>query len=129
MNDAENSKGQSGGVNISGGTVAAGKIIGRDYFETSSAQLDQVFAPLMEAVSAAKPEQQKEATQNVEALKQEAAKGKDADDGVMAKLVDKLLELVPGTVSAIAGAFGTPLLAGVAGPVTKWVLSKAQGKS
>jgi hypothetical protein len=57
----------------------------------------------------------------VEELKKEAAKGKSATDSVMAKLVDGIVGLVP-------GAFGTPLLAGIAGPATQYVLDKIQGK-
>ncbi len=64
----------------------------------------------------------------MEELKKEAAKGKSATDGVMAKLVEGIVGLVPGAVSAVAGAFGTPLLAGIAGPATQYVLDKIQGK-
>lgn|GEM_PF-5536988 len=58
--------------------MTAGEIIGHDKIVTagiSPAELDQIFRPLMNAVGAVKPEQQKEAAQKVEALKQETAKG------------------------------------------------------
>lgn len=55
-------------------------------------------------------------------MKSEAAKGEKANDGVMAALVNGIAKLVPGAVSAVTSAFGTPLLSGIAGPVTKIVL-------
>ena len=64
----------------------------------------------------------------MEALKAEAAKGKQADDGTVAKLVDGFVQLVPSAVGAIVSAFGTPILGGIAGPVTKFVLDKIGGK-
>ena len=132
MNDEAKTPRQSGGVNISGGNVTVGgDIVGRDKIvgaEISSVQLEQVFRPLAEAVRGAPPAVQQEAAQKVEDLKKEAAKGKSATDSVMAKLVEGIVGLVPGAVSAIAGAFGTPLLAGIAGPATKYVLDKIQGK-
>ena len=132
MNDEANAARQSAGVNISGGNVTAGgdivghnKIVGA---EISSVQMEQIFRPLTEAVRSSPPAVQQEAAQKVEELKKEAAKGKSATDGVMAKLVEGIVGLVPGAVSAVAGAFGTPLLAGIAGPATQYVLDKIQGK-
>ena len=118
---------QSGGVNISGGNVnVGGDIVGRDKItgtQISRNQLDAIFRPLEEAAG-----QQPQAAQKVEALKNEAEKGKKADDGVMAKLVKGIVSLVPGAVSALVSAFATPILGGVAGPVTKYVLDEIQGK-
>lgn len=132
MNDEAKTARQSGGVNISGGNVTVGgDIVGRDKVvgtEISSVQLEQIFRPLTEVVRGAPPAVQQEAAQKVEELKKEAAKGKRATDGVMAKLVEGIVGLVPGAVSAVAGAFGTPLLAGIAGPATQYVLDKIQGK-
>jgi hypothetical protein len=132
MNDEAKAARQSGGVNISGGNLTVGgDIVGRDKIvetEISTVQLEQIFRPLTEAARSAPPAVQQEVAQKVEELKKEAAKGKSATDSVMAKLVDGIVGLVPGAVSAIAGAFGTPLLAGIAGPATKYVLDKIQGK-
>ena len=123
----DDKSGQSGGINITGGNVEVrGDMTGRDkitYGEIPRAQLDQAFRPLVDAVG-----QHEEAKQKVEALKTEAAKGKKADDGVMAKLVEGIVKLVPGAVSAVVSAFGTPLLGGLAGPVTKYVLDKVKGE-
>jgi hypothetical protein len=73
-------------------------------------------------------EKQNEAIQQAEELKKEVAKGKEANDGVMAKIVDGLVALVPGAVGAVIGMFATPILGGLAGPVTKYTLERIQGK-
>lgn len=65
-----------------------------------------------------------QAAQDVQQLQAELAKGKKADDGTVAGLVENLVGLVPGAVSAVASAFGSPMLAGVAGPVTSHMLHK-----
>jgi hypothetical protein len=113
-------EGQSGGVNISGrvGSVG-GDIVGRD--KTTGG------AVLSDVVAGAPARQRADAEAKLVALKQEAAKGDDADDGAIAKLVDGLVGLVPAATSAIVSAFSTPILAGVAGPVTKLVLDKLRG--
>jgi hypothetical protein len=124
-------EGQSGGVNISGtvGSVA-GDIVGRDKIvgAPSAAALEAALKPLREVIGAAPAEKRTEAEAKVAALKEEAAKGKDANDGIIAKLVDGLIELVPAATSAVVSAFATPILGGVAGPVTSFVLDKLRGK-
>jgi hypothetical protein len=125
------SVGQSGGVNISGkvGSVG-GDIVGRDKITgaPSAAALDDALRPLVEAVKSAPAEARPEAEAKLAALKQEAAKGEKADDGIMAKLVDGLVGLVPAAASAVVSAFATPILGGIAGPVTGFVLDKLRGK-
>src|SRR5271163_2082958 len=114
-------EGQSGGVNISGTVgTAGGDIVGRDKIvgAPSPAALDR--APLVEAISAAPADKRTEAEAKLAALKQEAAKGEKANDRTVADLVDGLVKLVPGAVSA----FATPILGGIAGPVTGFVLDK-----
>jgi hypothetical protein len=132
MGDEKSGARQSGGVNISGGSLTVGgDIVGRDKIvgtEISKVQLDQILRPVEEAVRAAPPENQPLAKQKLQELKAEAAKGKDADDGAVAKLVKGLVGLIPGAVSAVVSAFATPLLGGIAGPVTKYVLDEIQGK-
>ncbi len=124
-------EGQSGGVNI-GGSVGSvgGDIVGRDKVTgaPSAAELDDALRPLLEAIRGAPAEARPEAEAKLAALKQEAAKGEKADDGVVAKLVDGLVGLVPGAASAVVGAFATPILGGIAGPVTGFVLDKLRGK-
>src|SRR4051812_45844752 len=120
-------EGQSGGVSISGhvGSVG-GDIVGRDKIvgAPSPVALDDALRPVIEAIRAAPADKQPEAEAKLTALKQEAAKGKNANDGLIAKLVDGLVGLVPGAGSAVVSAFATPILGGIAGPVTKFVLDK-----
>lgn len=122
--------GQSGGVNISGqvGSVG-GDIVGRDKITgaPSPAALEAALRPLIEAIAAAPAEVRGEAQAKTDALKQEAAKGKSANDSVVAKLVDGLVGLVPGAASVVVSAFATPILGGIAGPVTGFVLDKLRG--
>ena len=90
----------------------------------------QALAPVLAAVqtSAADAATQAAAVQEIETLKAELAKGKDADDSRIAGILDGLANLVPGAVAAVVSAFGTPLLAGIAGPVTQFVLKQFKRK-
>ena len=118
-------------VTITGGTVSTGggDIVGRDKVQLISAgHIDSAFAPLAKAIGEVAPEHRAAAEEKLRALKDEAAKGKNADDSVVAKLVEGLVGLVPGAVSAVVGAFASPVLSGIAGPVTKYVLEKIEGK-
>jgi hypothetical protein len=123
---------QSGGINISGGTIH-GDVFSGDKITTvttglSGEQLNQLFAPLLSALQAAPPEKQSEAMRKAQELKKEIAKGEKANDGVMATIVTGLAGLVPSAVGAVVGMFATPIIGGIAGPVTKIVLDKIQGK-
>jgi hypothetical protein len=124
-------EGQSGGVNI-GGTVGSvgGDIVGRDKIVgvPSAAALDDALRPLVEAIGAAPADVRGQAEATLVDMKREAAKGTDANDSVIAKLVDGLVGLVPLAGSAVVSAFATPLLAGIAGPVTSFVVDKLRGK-
>ena len=63
----------------------------------------------------------------VEELEAEVAKGKRADDSKMGRIVDGLVAMVPGAFGAVVSLFSTPILGGIAGPVTKYVLDKLKG--
>ncbi|MGH7120804.1 MAG: hypothetical protein ACREFP_17765 [Acetobacteraceae bacterium] len=124
-------EGQSGGINFGqGASVSGGEFVGRDKIlgTPSAAALDETLRPVLEAIKAGPPQAQVEAEAKLAALKQEAAKGKDANDGVMARLVDGLVALIPGAASAVGSAFATPLLGGLVGPVTSFVIDKLRGK-
>jgi hypothetical protein len=126
------SKGQSGGVNIGGSMgFVGGDVVGRDKITgvPSAAALDDVLRPLSQAIETAPVDARAEAVAKLTALKEEAAKGKDAKDGVIAKLVDGLVQLAPSATSAVVSAFATPILGGITGPVTGFVLDKLRGKS
>jgi hypothetical protein len=120
-----------GGVSITGSNLnmGGGSIVGRDMIQhLSPHQIDDVFGPIGKAIETAGTLEKIAAEEKLRALKDEVAKGKHADDSVIAKLVEGLIELVPGGVAAIVGAFASPVLSGLAGPVTKYVLDKLQGK-
>ncbi len=122
---------QSGGVRITGGTVHAQNIAGRDIHvgtQISSGVLNEVFQPVLEAIRSAPVEKQTEAVGQLEALKAEAAKGNHADHGLMTKLADGIIGLVPDTLKSLATAFGKPVLSGIAGPVTQFLLNKMLGQ-
>ena len=124
------SAGPSGGVHIGQVRFVGGDIVGGDKITGafSAAQVDDALRPLVDATRAAPAETRAEAEAKLSSLKQEAAKGRGADDGVVAKLVDGLVGLVPGAASAVVSAFATPILAAVAGPVTGFVLDKLRSK-
>lgn len=127
----EKNPGQSGGVTISGFVGKAGDIVGRDKITAnaiSSAELDGLLQPMRDAIGQAPAEVQQAAQAKVDALKQEAAKGEDAADGTMATLIDEFLKLVPAGVSGVVSAFASPILGGLAGPVTKFVLGKLKSE-
>ncbi len=126
----ETGKGQSGGVNISGvvGSVGGNIVGGNMNVGIPLADLDGALRPVIAAIGAAPADKRSEAEAKLAALKEEAAKGKDANDGVIARLVDGLVGLVPGAASAVVSAFATPILGGIAGPVTGFVLDKIRGK-
>lgn len=138
MNDEgrerEQDSSRSGGINVGRDVYAPGAAMaGRDLYVgsppgVSDQAFNEAFAPLMEAVEQAPPEKKPEAEEKALALKKEVAKGEKASDGRMAELVNELVKLVPGAVSAVATVFGQPILAGLAGPVTKLVLDKMKGK-
>lgn len=116
-----------------GGSVSTGggDFVGRDKitYGLAAADLDVLFAPLLAAVVAQAPVEKREAaSQQVLELRQEAAKGGQAEDRRMARIVDGLADLVPGAVATLVGAFASPILGGLAGPATQYVLDKLQGK-
>ena len=113
------------GGGVCHGSVTAGRdLAGRDIRSNAGPSVDQLkalFAP-MQALAAANPQ----ASEIVKQLENEAAKGKTADDGVMAKLIEGFVGLIPAGAGAIVSAFASPLLGAITGPVTKYVLDKFQ---
>ncbi|MFM7581353.1 MAG: hypothetical protein ACKO9F_01340 [Caldilinea sp.] len=96
----------------------------------SADKVAQALAPVLTALqqSTVDVATQAAAMQEIEKLKAELAKGKDADDSRIAGILDGLANLVPGAVAAIVSTFGTPLLVGIAGPVTQFVLNQFKRK-
>ena len=118
----------TGGGAYVGGSVHAGRdFVGRDKVTQgiSPRDLEPLFAPLLAAIAKQAPAgMQVTALKQVDELKAEVAKGKQADDSKMGNIVDGLVKLVPGAVGAVMSMFATPILGGIAGPVTKFVLDK-----
>ncbi len=128
------SQGQSGGVNITGtsGSITA-EIVGRDKIVgvpvPDAVDRQNALRPIAEAITAASNEKRAEAEEKLAALTQAVTKAKSGEsDAHIAKLVDGLVALVPTATSAIVSAFATPILGGIAGPVTKFVLDKLRGE-
>jgi hypothetical protein len=120
-----------GGAYVNGGVdTGGGDFVGRDKLTQgiSPRDLEPLFAPLLAAVAQHAPAERKAAAlDQVRALEAETAKGAQADDGKLGKIVDALVTMVPGAIGAVVKLFATPILAGIAGPVTKYVLDKLKG--
>jgi len=122
-------------VTASGGAVSFGNVVQGDGNTASmtnsgaaasadGAAVEIAMRPLYEAVEKLPADRRSQVSGKLDELKTEIAKGKDAKDGVLAKIVDGLVKLAPEAVGAVVSAFATPLLAALAGPVTKFVLEK-----
>ena len=125
MSDERHSGGP--GVKMSGGNVSvAGDIV--DHHPATGAAIpnagiEEAFKTATEAVR-----RSSEARAKLEELMAEAAKGDEASDSAMARLVKAIVGLVPESASAIAAGFSSPVLGGIAGPVTKYVLAEIQSR-
>lgn len=131
-----------GPVDTGGGAYVAGSVrtgggdfVGRDRVVHGNeitglggVDLEALLRGLRVAVAAAPPAVQSEATRKVEELKAEVQKGRTADDSRLATLIDGLVALVPGAMGAIVGLFATPVLSGMAGNATKYVLGRIRGE-
>ncbi|MFN0299747.1 MAG: hypothetical protein ACKVQU_05255, partial [Burkholderiales bacterium] len=117
-----------GGAYVAGSVdTGGGNFVGRDRITqgVSMKDLEPLFASLLATVATQAPVgMQPKAVQHVEELKAEVAKGKHADDKKMGTIVEGLVGMVPGAVKAVVSMFATPILGGIAGPVTKYVLDK-----
>lgn len=94
----------------------------------SAAQVVQLMLPILDASQASSSSVRQSAATKVMELQTEAIKGKQADDSVMASLIEDITDLVPGAVSAVVSAFASPLLAGLGGAATKYVLKRLGSK-
>lgn len=107
--------------------VGSGNFIGRDKIVQGipSDELEPLFASLLAAVVQHAPnDEQAAAVQKVRGLEAEAAEGNNADDSRLGRILEGLLEMVPGAIGAAVKMFASPILSGIAGPVTQSVLKK-----
>ncbi|MDD2775295.1 MAG: hypothetical protein PHU06_05000 [Gallionella sp.] len=84
--------------------------------------LAALFAPLLAVIAEAPADKQAAALQQVEALKAEIAKGKDAKDKTLANTIKGLLEYVPATIGALTALVSSPLVGDMVGAATEFVL-------
>jgi hypothetical protein len=129
INTGAQTKIDTGGAAFVGGSVVTGggDFVGRDHIMqgVSAKGLDPLFAPLLAAVvQHAPPDKQVAAVQRVQELEAEVAKGTQADDSNLAKIVDRLIALVPGASGSVVSMFAKPLFGGIVGPETKVALEK-----
>ena len=97
--------------------------INDDLSKAEMGQLDELIQAFKEQVKqAAPPDKQVQAEEKVQELQTELSKGENANTDRLNKIVDALVELVPGAVSSVVSMFATPLLGGLVGPATKLVL-------
>ncbi len=92
---ADDDKGQSGGVNIRGGSVSVGgDIVGRDKIVTQTQQVFNDWRKDMEkkieALPTLSPDEKTDAKETVSKIEKEAAKGEQADPSRIEKLVNTL---------------------------------------
>lgn len=121
------------GTQITTGTISGSGInIGHNVQPNTTRGISpHDLAPLFSSAKAAIMNQgcletQNEALRHLEDLQAEILKGKDADDGRMAKILDGLAGMLPSAVRSVADIFVSPVLSGIAGPITKFVLDKFQ---
>jgi hypothetical protein len=123
-------------IDLGGGTYVGGHVnAGRDFVGgnqvhegISAAELAALFTPLLAAVAQHAPtDRQTEALQKVSELQAELAKGSLKDDSKVGKLVQGLIDLVPKAVGSVVSLFASPILGGVAGPFTQYVLERIKG--
>lgn len=119
-----------GGAYVGGGVnVHGGDFVGRDQVKishgVSPGDLEPLFAALLAAVASKAPAgTQAAAVQQVNELRSEIEKGKPAEDSKIAGIVEGLTKMVPGAIGTVVSLFATPILGGIAGPVTKYVLDR-----
>ena len=119
-----------GGAYVGGGVkVTHGDFAGRDktVHGLEAKDIAALFETLQKVIvtHAASDDDARLAQVNLDALGAEAAKPVgQRSDTLMARLLEGLVGLVPEAVGALVGAFGSPLLAGVAGPATAAVLQR-----
>src|SRR5208337_2088563 len=113
-------------MNVYGDQITTGEVTGTGVAIGRGAQahvshgvsprdLEPLFAPLLAAIAQEAPAEKKAAAvQQVQELKAEVTRGKQADDGKIAKLVDGLVGLVPRAVGAVVSTFASPILRGIA---------------
>lgn len=119
-----------GGITFNGSIgEIKGPVVGGDYNITVARAeyaeaIDRSLLPLYQAIEAGPRDVHHWASEAVADIRAEAIKGTNADDGAIARLIDGLVGIVPAAAKAVVSAFATPVLQGLAGPVTSLLISK-----
>ncbi|MCB0090840.1 MAG: hypothetical protein KDE54_23250 [Caldilineaceae bacterium] len=93
-----------------------------------SADFTILFAPLLQDVFRVAPgEAQLVAHQKIVALQMEVSKGVDAQDEVMAGLIQDLVDVAPNIAMSICAIFTNSSLGNLVGPTTRYVLKRIAG--
>lgn len=119
---------QTGGISITGSHVI-GDVFQGEKTTTNinyAQEVPRVLEPVAAAIEEA-PGNKAEAKAKLKELEDEAVKGKEAKDGVMASLLKGLVGLVPTAITAVVSAFGSPILGAIAGPATKAAIDALNG--
>lgn len=117
----------SGTIGASYGSSVA---VGRDIQQSTTQplpinELESLFANLLR-IAATATTNPFAAIQTIMALKDEVSKGPHAEDKQLAKLIERFAMQTPTGRNAVVHTFASPLLAGIAGPATQYVLEKIQ---
>jgi hypothetical protein len=96
---------------------------------TELKQLEELFQPVKDVAQQAAP-QDKEAQveTKLQELQTELSLGENANVDRLNKVIDGLVEMVPGALGAVVSMFTSPILGALVGPVTKQVLDHIQQK-
>lgn len=128
---------QIGVDKIRGDQYQVGSISGTDIFVGQSQQasiniasvssqtaLEPMFEPLIATLQDLPSSQKDVATQKAMALRAEVARGDDADDEVIAGLLQDLVSTAPDIIKTIRTVFHTPPAGIRIGPATRYVLKR-----
>jgi hypothetical protein len=139
-NHAPVNTGHTGGGAVFFGAVTAGRdVVGRDKIEVVSrhAADNAELAPIVQQLAALQAQLQALASRPdqplvaelMQGLQDEISKPEGKRKPELVKhLLEGLVDLVPAGVAAVASAFASPLLAGVAGPAAQALLARWRGK-
>jgi hypothetical protein len=124
-------RGHKAGGDLIVGTVAAGAqnvAIGRNISQDirQAETLEHSFESLIKAVQAAPVDIASEAMPLVLELRNEVARGKEADDFAVAELIERFHQVAPKMSDKLLVIFTSPLVAGIEGPATRYVLRRLE---
>ena len=97
--------------------------------KTELKQLEELFQPVKDAAQQAAPQSQEAQVETkLQELHSELSQGGNANADRLNKVIDGLVDMVPGALGAVVSMFGSPILGALVGPVTKQVLDHIQQK-